>query len=218
MHKTPLNFFGKPPERLARGLDALRSGNGVIVVDDEDRENEGDLIFSADHLTEAQMSQLIRDCSGIVCLCLTTERVEQLNLPPICENNSSPYGTAFTVPIEAAHGVTTGVSAADRVTTIRAATADGATPSDLIRPGHVFPLRAHPEGVLGRRGHTEGTVDLMRLAGLRPFGVLCELTNTDGSMMKMDALVDYARQCDLPMLSIEDIAQGRAAVTLDRTG
>lgn len=129
--------FGNPLTRVDAALDALRRGHGVLVVDDEDRENEGDLIFAAESLTNAQMAMLIRECSGIVCLCLTDERVRQLELPPMVAQNNSQYGTAFTVSIEAKQGVTTGVSAADRVTTIRAAIADGAKPCDLARPGHV---------------------------------------------------------------------------------
>ncbi|QYJ75561.1 3,4-dihydroxy-2-butanone-4-phosphate synthase [Shewanella sp. FJAT-52076] len=204
--------FGNPLARVDAALDALRRGQGVLVVDDEDRENEGDLIFAAESLTNAQMAMLIRECSGIVCLCLTDERVRQLELPPMVEQNSSQYGTAFTVSIEARQGVTTGVSAADRVTTIKAAIADGAKPSDLARPGHVYPLRAHPAGVLGRRGHTEGTVDLMRLAGLKPFGVLCELTNPDGTMARLPEIIAFGRTHQMPVLSIEDLVQYREAL------
>ncbi|QYK05417.1 3,4-dihydroxy-2-butanone-4-phosphate synthase [Shewanella zhangzhouensis] len=204
--------FGNPLARVDAALDALRRGQGVLVVDDEDRENEGDLIFAAESLTNAQMAMLIRECSGIVCLCLTDERVRQLELPPMVEQNSSQYGTAFTVSIEARQGVTTGVSAADRVTTIKAAIADGAKPSDLARPGHVYPLRAHPAGVLGRRGHTEGTVDLMRLAGLKPFGVLCELTNPDGTMARLPEIIAFGQTHRMPVLSIEDLVQYREAL------
>ncbi|MCL2919395.1 3,4-dihydroxy-2-butanone-4-phosphate synthase [Shewanella litorisediminis] len=204
--------FGQPLARVEAALDALRRGQGVLVVDDEDRENEGDLIFAAETLTNAQMAMLIRECSGIVCLCLTDERVRQLELPPMVEHNSSQYGTAFTVSIEAKQGVTTGVSAADRVTTIKAAIADGAKPGDLARPGHVYPLRAHPAGVLGRRGHTEGTVDLMRLAGLKPFGVLCELTNPDGTMARLPEIIAFGQVHQMPVLSIEDLVLYREAL------
>lgn len=204
--------YGNPIERVEAALSALRNSQGVLVVDDEDRENEGDLIFAAESLTVAQMAMLIRECSGIVCLCLTDERVKQLELPPMVEDNSSQYGTAFTVSIEARHGVTTGVSAADRVTTIQAAIADGARPEHLARPGHVYPLRAHPAGVLGRRGHTEGTVDLMRLAGLKPFGVLCELTNADGTMARLPEIIAFGQRHQMPVLSIEDLVQYREAL------
>ncbi|MEM5819210.1 MAG: 3,4-dihydroxy-2-butanone-4-phosphate synthase, partial [Desulfitobacterium hafniense] len=177
MNQNLLTQFGNSYDRVERGLHALRNGRGVLVTDDEDRENEGDLIFAAQFLTEPQMAMLIRECSGIVCLCLTEEKVRALELPMMVDKNSSRFGTAFTVSIEAAKGVSTGVSARDRVTTIKAAIADEAGPDDLNQPGHIFPLKARPGGVLERAGHTEATVDLMCLAGLKPCGVLCELTN-----------------------------------------
>lgn len=209
MNQSLLSEFGDPLARVEAALAALRAGRGVLVADDEDRENEGDLIFAAQTMTNEQMAMMIRECSGIVCLCLTDERVRQLALPMMVEANSSHYQTAFTVTIEAAQGVTTGVSAADRITTIRAAIADGAKPSDLHRPGHVFPLRARTGGVLTRRGHTEATVDLMQLAGLKPFGVLCELTKEDGSMARLPDLVAFGRRHQMPVLTIEDLVQYR---------
>ncbi|MCA5917719.1 3,4-dihydroxy-2-butanone-4-phosphate synthase [Pectobacterium brasiliense] len=211
MNQTLLSEFGNPAERVERALDALRHGRGVLVLDDEDRENEGDMIFSAENMTVEQMALTIRHGSGIVCLCLTEERRQQLELPMMVEKNSSHYQTAFTVTIEAAEGVTTGVSAADRLTTIRAAIADNAKPSDLNRPGHVFPLRAQPGGVLTRGGHTEATVDLMTLAGLKPSGVLCELTNDDGSMAHAPEVITFAKQHDMPVLTIEDLVAYRIA-------
>ncbi len=209
MNQSLLSEFGDPLARVEAALAALRAGRGVLVADDEDRENEGDLIFAAQTMTNEQMAMMIRECSGIVCLCLTDDRVRQLALPMMVEANSSHYQTAFTVTIEAAQGVTTGVSAADRITTIRAAIADGAKPSDLHRPGHVFPLRARTGGVLTRRGHTEATVDLMQLAGLKPFGVLCELTKEDGSMARLPDLVAFGRLHQMPVLTIEDLVQYR---------
>ena len=209
MNQSLLSEFGDPIARVEAALAALRAGQGVLVADDEDRENEGDLIFAAETMTNEQMAMMIRECSGIVCLCLPDERVRQLELPMMVEANSSHYQTAFTVTIEAAQGVTTGVSAADRITTIRAAIADGARPSDLHRPGHVFPLRARTGGVLTRRGHTEATVDLMQLAGLKPYGVLCELTKEDGSMARLPDLVAFGRQHRMPVLTIEDLVQYR---------
>ncbi|WP_192458907.1 3,4-dihydroxy-2-butanone-4-phosphate synthase [Musicola keenii] len=209
MNQTLLSEFGTPSERVERALDALRNGQGVLVLDNEDRENEGDMIFSAEHMTVEQMALTIRHGSGIVCLCLTEERRQKLELPMMVENNSSHYQTAFTVTIEAAEGVTTGVSAADRLTTIRTAIADDARASDLNHPGHVFPLRAQPGGVLVRGGHTEATVDLMRLAGLKPFGVLCELTNDDGSMAHAPEVVTFAKQHNMHVLTIEDLVQYR---------
>lgn len=209
MNQSLLSSFGTPFERVERALDALRNGQGVLVSDDEDRENEGDLIFSAEHLTQEQMAMLIRECSGIVCLCLTDEKVRQLKLPMMVEKNDSQYQTAFTVSIEAAEGVTTGVSAADRVRTVKAAASATAKPADLHRPGHVFPLRARDGGVLARRGHTEATVDLMRLAGLEPCGVLCEVTNQDGSMARLPEIVELGKKYKMPVLTVEDVVQYR---------
>lgn len=194
-----------PFERVEAALEALRAGQGVLVTDDEQRENEGDLIFAAQSLTREQVAMLIRECSGIICLCLTGEAVRRLDLPLMVGDNSSRYQTAFTVSIEAAEGVTTGVSAADRLTTIRAAIADDAGPSCLSRPGHVFPLAARPGGVLERRGHTEATVDLMRLAGLKPCGVLCELTNPDGTMAQYPEITAFSAKHDFPLITVEDV-------------
>ena len=148
MNQTLLSSFGTSTQRVEHALDALREGRGVMVLDDENRENEGDMIFAAENMTVEQMALTIRHGSGIVCLCITEDRRKQLELPMMVENNTSAFGTGFTVTIEAAHGVTTGVSAADRLTTVRAAIADDAKPSDLHRPGHVFPLRAQAGGVL----------------------------------------------------------------------
>lgn len=201
--------FGDAVCRVERALAALQAGEGVLLVDDEDRENEGDLVFSAEHLRADQMALMIRECSGIVCLCLTDDRIRQLQLPMMVADNTSRNGTAFTVSIEARDGVSTGVSAQDRVTTIRMAIADHCGPQDLAQPGHVFPLRAQSGGVLARRGHTEGTVDLMRLAGLKPSGVLCELTNPDGTMARLPEVVSFAERHGMPVLSIEDIVQYR---------
>ncbi|WP_188565760.1 3,4-dihydroxy-2-butanone-4-phosphate synthase [Undibacterium terreum] len=196
-------------DRLRRALTDMQEGRPVLLMDDFDRENEADLILAAEKITTETMAMLIRDCSGIVCLCLTDTKLQQLDLPPMVSNNGSRYGTAFTVTIEAVQGVTTGVSAADRVTTIMAAIADDAQPQDLARPGHVFPLRAVPGGVLSRRGHTEGSVDLALMAGLKPAAVLCELTNPDGSMSKGDDIVAYAKKHDLVMLTIDELATYR---------
>ncbi len=184
MNQSILSPFGQSEERAIAAISAFKQGNGVLVLDDEDRENEGDLIFPAETITVEQMTMLIRYGSGIVCLCLSDEICQQLDLPPMVTENTSVNKTAFTVTIEAAKGVLTGVSATDRVTTIRAAVADNAKPSDLSRPGHIFPLRAMTGGVLKRRGHTEASVDLARLAGYKAAGVICEITNDDGSMAR----------------------------------
>ena len=205
MNQSLLAQFGDPITRVEAGILSLKKGSGVLVTDDEDRENEGDLIFPAQSITEKQMAMLIRECSGIVCLCLTEEKIASLGLPMMVNHNSSRYQTAFTVSIEAAQGVTTGVSASDRVTTIKKAVAKNAKPEDLHSPGHVFPLKAKPGGVIERPGHTEATVDMMQLACLEPFGVLCELTNPDGTMARLPQVVDFAVNNNFPVLTIQDI-------------
>ncbi|ELA9305247.1 3,4-dihydroxy-2-butanone-4-phosphate synthase [Vibrio parahaemolyticus] len=201
--------FGDPITRVENALIALKEGRGVLLLDDEDRENEGDIIYSVEHLTNEQMALMIRECSGIVCLCLTDAQADKLELPPMVVNNNSANQTAFTVSIEAKVGVTTGVSAADRVTTIKTAANPHAKPEDLARPGHVFPLRARPGGVMTRRGHTEGTIDLMQMAGLQPAGVLCEVTNPDGTMAKAPEIVAFGRLHKMPVLTIEDMVMYR---------
>ncbi|MGG2140670.1 3,4-dihydroxy-2-butanone-4-phosphate synthase [Symbiopectobacterium sp. RP] len=211
MNQTLLSEFGTPSERVERALAALRQGVGVMVLDDEDRENEGDMVFAAENMTVEQMAMTIRYGSGIVCLCLTEERRRQLELPMMVEHNTSHYQTGFTVTIEAAEGVTTGVSAADRMTTVRAAIADDARASDLNRPGHVFPLRGQPGGVLTRRGHTEASIDLATLAGFKPAAVLCEQTNDDGSMARAPEVIAFAKQHGMPVLTIEDLVAYRQA-------
>ncbi|NIG87864.1 3,4-dihydroxy-2-butanone-4-phosphate synthase [Serratia symbiotica] len=211
MNQTLLSDFGTQIERVERALDTLRNGRGVMVLDDENRENEGDMIFAAETMTVEQMALTIRHGSGIVCLCITEDRRQQLDLPMMVTNNSSQFQTAFTVSIEAARGVTTGVSATDRLSTIRAAIADNAKPGDLNRPGHVFPLRAQPGGVLSRRGHTEATIDLVAMAGFKPAGVLCELTNDDGSMARAPEVMAFAKQHGMVVLTIEDLVAYRQA-------
>lgn len=211
MNQNLLTRFGNSRERVERALDELRRGKGVLVTDNEERENEGDIFFAAETLTSDQMAMLIRECSGIVCLCLPEEKVQALGLPMMVENNTSSYQTPFTVSIEAARGVTTGVSAADRVTTVKAAIADNASSDDLRSPGHMFPLRAKPLGVLERPGHTEANVDLMRLAGLKPYGVLCELTNPDGTMARMPEIVAFAEKHEMPVVTVDDIISFRKA-------
>jgi 3,4-dihydroxy 2-butanone 4-phosphate synthase len=205
MSQTLLSGFGSPNQRVENALDSLRRGGGAIVTDDENRENEGDLIFAAETVTVPQMNMLIRECSGIVCLCLSAEKARVLGLPAMVQHNTSRFGTAFTISIDAAEGVTTGVSAADRVTTVQAAVADNAGPADLRRPGHVFPIVASAGGVLQRQGHTEATVDLPRLAGLKPCGLLCELMNPDGTMSRLPEIVSFAAKHHLPVVAIKDL-------------
>ena len=205
MNQSLLHSFGTPAERVENALAALRQGQGVLVTDNEDRENEGDIFFAAQSLTPQQMALLIREGSGIVCLCLTEEKTAQLGLPMMVETNTSSFQTPFTISIEAAQGVTTGVSAADRVATVKAAVAADASAADLRMPGHMFPLRARKNGVLDRPGHTEANVDLMRLAGLEPAGVLCELTNTDGTMARLPEIAAFAQNHAMPVVTVDDI-------------
>ena len=192
-------------ERVETAVEAIKNKKGVIVTDDESRENEGDMFFSAEYVTEEQMALLIREGSGIVCLCMTEDKADELELPLMVKDNTSTYGTGFTITIEAAEGVTTGVSAHDRVTTVRAASKDGAKPEDLHHPGHVFPLRAKNGGVLERDGHTEANIELMKLAGLKPMGVLCEITNPDGTMARMPEILEFSKVHDMPVVTINDI-------------
>lgn len=196
-------------ERFKRAIKDMRLGIPVLLIDNADRENEADLIVAAEKVSNRSMAMLIRECSGIVCLCLTQETADKLKLPLMVTENKSRFQTAFTVTIEARQGVTTGVSAADRVTTIRAAIADSACPEDLVHPGHVFPLRAAKGGVLTRQGHTEGSVELAQLAGLKPAAVLCELTNPDGTMTKGDEITSFAQEHDLTILTIDELVRYR---------
>ncbi|OCG03053.1 3,4-dihydroxy-2-butanone-4-phosphate synthase [Gilliamella sp. wkB112] len=212
MNQFNLQEFGSPVERVQKAIASIKAGQGVLVLDDEDRENEGDIIWAAQTITNAQMAMTIRYGSGIVCLCLPLSRCQQLQLPMMVANNTSKNNTAFTISIEAAEGVTTGVSAADRVTTIKAAVADNAKASDLNHPGHVFPLVAREGGVLTRRGHTEASIDLVTLAGLKPAAVLCELTNDDGTMARAPEVVKFAKQHKLPVVTIEDIVAYRKSM------
>lgn len=190
-------------------IDAFRRGEFVLVVDDEQRENEGDLIVAAQHVTEDQIAFMVRYTSGLICLPTTGERLDELDLPLMVTDNTERHQTAFTVSIDYAQGTTTGISAHDRALTIRAVTDTAARPSDFHRPGHIFPLRYHEGGVLARTGHTEAAVDLARLAGLFPAGVLCEIVNDDGSMMRGDDLERFAETHGLVMISIADLVAHR---------
>ena len=196
-----MSNFSSIPE----ALEHLRNGRMLIVVDDKERENEGDLVIAAEHMTTEKMAFVIRHTGGVVCLSLSNEIANQLDLPPMVRRNTSARETPFTVSIEAAANVTTGISAADRATTVAAAINPVAVPEDLSRPGHVFPLRAQDGGVLVRAGHTEASVDLCRLAGLRQGAVISELMHEDGTMMRLPALKEFAITHDIPVVSIEDL-------------
>jgi 3,4-dihydroxy 2-butanone 4-phosphate synthase/GTP cyclohydrolase II len=197
--------------RLSDAIERLKAGRMIILVDDEDRENEGDLVMAAQFADGPAIAFMARQASGLVCLTLEGEAVDRLGLPPMAADNRTSRQTAFTVSIEAATGVDTGISAFDRARTIAAAIAPGASAADLVSPGHVFPLRAVRGGVLARAGHTEGSVDLMKLAGLAPAGVICEIMNDDGTMARMEALEAFSRRHDIPILTIAEVAAHRMA-------
>jgi 3,4-dihydroxy 2-butanone 4-phosphate synthase / GTP cyclohydrolase II len=192
---------------LGRALDQLRAGGMVIVCDDPDREDEGDLCMAAELVTAQAIAFMACHARGLICLSLPEERCDELGLPLMVPANQGTDHTAFTVSIEAATGVTTGISAADRARTIRVAVDRASRPGDLVRPGHVFPLRARSRGVLERRGQTEAAVDLTRLAGLTPAGVLCEVINDDGTMARGAQLAAFAHRHGLPVVTVEHIAQ-----------
>lgn len=194
---------------VEQAIEDIRNGRMVILVDDEDRENEGDLTIAAEMITPEVINFMARFGRGLICLTLTGEHCDRLDLPPMVVQNNSSFGTAFTVSIEAKHGVTTGISAADRAQTVLAAVADNAVPQDLARPGHIFPLRARAGGVLERIGQTEGSVDLARLAGLKPAAVICEIMNDDGTMARMPQLKTFAMQHGIGICSIADLVDYR---------
>jgi len=213
-HATPTialarhRLFATVPE----ALDELRAGKFVIVVDDEDRENEGDLVMAAEHITAAAVNFMAREGRGLICLAMTEERCDELELPLMVGNkNTSRFGTAFTVSIEARHGVSTGISAADRAHTIHTAINPNSGPEDLSRPGHIFPLRARVGGVFVRGGQTEASVDLARLAGLNPAAVICEVMKDDGTMARVPDLLEFCGRHDMLILSVAEIVRYRTA-------
>lgn len=210
--KTIQNFGIDYKERVENAIRKFQSGKGVLLVDDEGRENEGDIIFPASTASAKDIALMIRECSGIICLCLTVEKSEQLGLYQMVSRNTSKNHTAFTISIEAKEGITTGVSAADRLQTIRTAIHPNAQPKDLSHPGHVFPLTAKKNGVLERRGHTEGSIDLARLAGFDDSAILCELTNEDGTMARLPEVLAFADKHDMSVVSIDDIVKYRTLV------
>jgi 3,4-dihydroxy 2-butanone 4-phosphate synthase/GTP cyclohydrolase II len=195
--------------RIEEAIEDICQGKMVILVDDEDRENEGDLTMAAEKVTPEAINFMAKYGRGLICLTMTGEKCDHLNLPPMVTSNTSSFGTAFTVSIEAKKGVTTGISAADRAHTILTAVADTATSDDLARPGHVFPLRARTGGVLVRAGQTEGSVDLARLAGLKPAGVICEIMNDDGTMSRMPELKKFAKLHGIKVCTIADLVAYR---------
>jgi 3,4-dihydroxy 2-butanone 4-phosphate synthase/GTP cyclohydrolase II len=194
---------------IEEAIEDIREGKFVVVVDAPDRENEGDLTIAAQFATPEAINFMATHARGLICLCLTEERCDVLNLKPMTYNNETPFETAFTISIEAREGVTTGISAADRSRTIQVAIDPSKGPEDVVQPGHVFPLRARPGGVLQRTGQTEASVDLARLAGLNPAGVVCEIMNEDGTMARVSDLAEYCREHDLKMITVADLVEYR---------
>jgi 3,4-dihydroxy 2-butanone 4-phosphate synthase/GTP cyclohydrolase II len=199
----------KPFATIQEAVEDIRNGKMVVVVDDPERENEGDLVCAAQFATPDAVNFMATHARGLICLCLTAERCEELGLPPMTHRNEARLGTAFTVSVEAREGVTTGISAADRAHTIQVAIDSASTPHDLVQPGHVFPLRARDGGVLARAGQTEAAVDLARLAGLVPAGVVCEIMNEDGTMARVPDLVPYCDRHGLRMITVADLIEYR---------
>ena len=198
-------------DTIETALLEIAAGRPVVVVDDEDRENEGDIIFAAEHATPELLAFTVRYSSGVICAPMYDDRADALDLPPMTAVNQDRKGTAFTVTVDAREGVSTGISAADRAHTIRLLSAPATAPGDLTRPGHVFPLRARPGGVIERPGHTEAAVDLARLAGQSPVGVLVEIVNDDGTMARLPELRAFAREHGLALISIADLIAYRTA-------
>ncbi|CAM2967319.1 riboflavin biosynthesis protein RibA [Legionella steigerwaltii] len=194
---------------IEHAVETLKAGKMVILMDDEDRENEGDLVVAAEHATPEAINFMSRHGCGLICLSMADELIDKLHLPMMAQNNKSPYGTAFTVSIEAAQGVSTGISAKDRAQTIQVAINPESGPADVISPGHVFPLRARKKGVLERPGQTEGSVDLAKLAGLTPAAVICEIINEDGTMSRRDELVLFSQKHNIPLVTIKDLIEYR---------
>jgi 3,4-dihydroxy 2-butanone 4-phosphate synthase/GTP cyclohydrolase II len=205
----PLNQSSpiSPTEEI---VTELRAGRMVILVDEEDRENEGDLVLAAEHVTPEAINFMVTHARGLVCLTITEARSRQLGLTPMARDNRSPYNTAFTVSIEAAEGVTTGISAQDRARTVQAAVARGACPDDIVQPGHIFPITARPGGVLVRAGHTEASCDLAQLAGLAPASVICEILKEDGTMARLPDLIEFAQAHGLKIGTITDLIHYRS--------
>lgn len=196
-------------DSIPEALDAMARGDFVLVVDNENRENEGDLIVAAESITSEQLAFMVRHTSGLICLAMTGERLDELDIPMMVIDNTEAHKTAFTISIDYIHGTTTGISAHDRARTIRATVDASTKPSDFSRPGHIFPLRYQEGGILVRQGHTEAAADLARLAGLNPSGALCELVNDDGTMARGESLTDFARRHEIVMVSIDDLVAHR---------
>ncbi|AYM19838.1 3,4-dihydroxy-2-butanone-4-phosphate synthase (plasmid) [Agrobacterium tumefaciens] len=191
--------------KIEDAIEAISRGEMVIVVDDEDRENEGDIIAASDSITPQQIAFMMNHARGLICVAMPGERLDALDIPLMVSRNTESLKTAFTVSVDYIPGTTTGISAADRAKTVRALVSEGSRPEDFARPGHIFPLRANPQGVLGRTGHTEAAVDLCRLAGKYPCGTICEVANDDGTMARLPQLEIFAERHGLLVVTIKDL-------------
>ena len=191
--------------KIEDAIEAISRGEMVIVVDDEDRENEGDIIAASDSITPQQIAFMMNHARGLICVAMPGERLDALDIPLMVSRNTESLKTAFTVSVDYIPGTTTGISAADRANTVRALVSEGSRPEDFARPGHIFPLRANPQGVLGRTGHTEAAVDLCRLAGKYPCGTICEIANDDGTMARLPQLKVFAERHGLLIVTIKDL-------------
>ena len=203
----PLKGIEPMLSNIEDAIAALAGGGMIVVVDDEDRENEGDIIIASEAVTPESIAFMMKHARGLICVAMEGDRLDALDIPLMVPTNTEYLKTAFTVSVDYVRGTTTGISAADRAATVRALMDDRSEPDDFARPGHVFPLRAHPKGVLGRPGHTEAAVDLARLAGMKPSGVICEVANDDGTMARLPDLMAFCRLHGLPLVTIEDLAR-----------
>lgn len=194
-----------PVSKIENAIEAIRRGGMVVVVDDENRENEGDVIIAADAVEAKDIAFMMNNARGLICIAMEGERLDALDIPLMVSRNTESLKTAFTVSVDYIPGTTTGISAGDRAATVRALVRDKSRPEDFARPGHIFPLRAHPEGVRGRPGHTEAAVELARLAGRASAGVICEVANDDGTMARLPQLEVFAEKHGLPLITIEDL-------------
>lgn len=192
---------------IENAIATLARGGMIVVVDDEDRENEGDVIIASEAVTPEAIAFMMKHARGLVCVAMEGERLDALDIPLMVPRNTEYLKTAFTVSVDYIHGTSTGISAADRAATVKALLDKTSVPDDFARPGHIFPLRAHPKGVLGRSGHTEAAVDLARLAGFTPSGVICEVANDDGTMARLPQLEVFCKEHDLPLITIEDLTR-----------
>lgn len=207
--RLPLKGIEMTLSKIEDALDSFARGGMVVVVDDEDRENEGDIIVASDHVTPEVIAFMMKHARGLICVAMEGERLDALRIPLMVPYNTEYLKTAFTVSVDYVHGTTTGISAADRAATVRALMDETSAPEDFARPGHIFPLRAHPKGVLGRPGHTEAAVDLARLVGKNPSGVICEVANDDGTMARLPELKAFCKLHDLPIITIEELIRYR---------